>query len=338
MKNQFTHYEFLKTFGNLPKSAVYLIFGEDDYLREKVEKAILKFYSETNELDKAVLYGDETNATFVLEELEMLPFISENRLVILKNFEQLKPKDQKRIQEYCEKPFDSSILLIVSQKPDLKTATLKKIGEIAISVSCKKPYNASDLLRWLNSELRIRNLRMEQKAMNLFVNSIELNYNIAANELEKLMLFTKNSPIISYEAVLACVGKSSVKNIFDLQNALGQKNLKLSLKILQNMLENQESGIFIISMLTRFFLLVLKIKSLRKQNIGDNEIIAKHMWEIFRNYRKNYLEAANHFNRDELRKIFFALLQADTALKSREAKLEKIIMTTLMFEICGKGI
>jgi len=337
MKNLFSYHEFLRIFPKLPASSVYLIFGEENYLKEKTEKTILKHFSNTDELDKVVLYGDETNATSVLEELEMLPFISEKRVVVLKNFEQLKPKDQARIQKYCANPLKSSILLITSQKSDLKTATFKKIGENAVSVNCRKPYNASDLLKWLNTELRMRNVRMEQKALNLFVNSIELNYSVAANELEKLMLFTKDSSFISYETVLACVGKSSVKNIFDLQKAIGKKDLKLSLKILHNMMENQESGIFIISMLTRFFLLILKIQALRTQNISDNEIISKHMWDIFRSYRKDYVLAANLFSRCEIKNIFSALLQADTDLKSKEAKLEKIIMTTLIFEICKQG-
>ena len=337
MKNRFAHYEFLRL-SKIPQNPVYLIYGEENYLKDKVEKAILNKFIEVDEIDKIVLYGDKSKVSIaILEELEMRPFLSDYRVVVLKNFEQMSPSGQKRILRYCQNPVETSILLLTSQKSDLKTAVLKKIAEKSISINCRKPYNFSDILKWLNIELRNKNINIEPKAATLFAGSIELNYNIAANELEKLLIYTKDTHNISYDDVLASVGQNSVKNVFDLQNTLGERNLKESLRLMENMLQNQVSEILIISMLTRYFLLILKILALKKQNIGENEIMEKHMWEVFRNFRRGYIEAANHYNRKEIQNVFAALLKADTDLKSK-AKLEKVIMTTMIFEICQKGI
>ena len=252
----FPHYEFLKELTNIKSAPVFLIIGQEFYLKDKVQKALIEKFTTpgSEDFDMVTFYGDDCETENVIEQLEMMPFMSKNRIIILKNFDKLQVKDKNLLAEYVSNPVNSSILILTAEKLDERSKSAKVINEQAISIICRAPYNAEDIARWLRNELREQNYEMGNDSINLFANSIETDYLIAANELEKLIIYTKNTGKITIEDVRESVGKSKTDNVFDLQNALGNRNLKKALQVLENMLANNESAVFIITMLSGFFL------------------------------------------------------------------------------------
>lgn len=334
----FQHYEFLREIKNHKISPNYFIFGMENYLKDKVISAITEKLTtkEVNDFDLVKLYGDNVSAVSVLEQLEMMPFMSKYRLIFLKNFGQMKTSDKDIIAEYTKNPMPTSILVLTSDKSDKRLSAYKIISENAISIECKQPYGSKDIIRWLNQELRKQHIFMDSEAVNLFANYIEPDYLIASNELEKMIIFTQNKGKITYDDVVECVGKSKTNSIFDLQNALGDRNLKKSLKVLENMISSNESPILIVSMLTNFFTQIWKIHALRKNNINDSEISSRYLPEIFFKYRENHLRYAKKYNIEGVMRVFSLLLQADTDLKSINIK-KAIILETLIYNICKSG-
>ena len=331
----YQHYEFLREFGKQKPDPAYLIYGPEDYLKDKVLKTITEKFKTpgSEEFDVITLYGDESLSVNVLEQLEMMPFIAKHRLVILKNFDKMIASEKNLIAEYIENPVQTSILILTAEKNDERIIANRIVSEKAVNINCRSPYNADDITRWLKAELRDRNITMDNESISLFSNSIDTDYLIAANELEKLIIYTKNSGNITLNDVIESVGKSKTNKIFDLQNAIGNKDLTRSLQILENMILNNESAIFIIAMLTRFYSLIWKVLALRKKNISDSEITTRHLNEIFYRYRDDYIKYANNYTVDEIRKVFSILLQADVDLKSLNTK-EEIILETLVYNIC----
>jgi len=70
----------------------------------------------------------------------------------------------------------------------------------------------------------------------IFSNNIELSYQAAEQELEKLYLFTHGKNVYTLEDVETTLGAYRENNIYDLQRALGAKDIKQSQKVLQNMI------------------------------------------------------------------------------------------------------
>lgn len=336
-KRQFFHYEFLPRLKSLKSSPVYYIFGEENYLKDKILKSLLEKFvvSGTEDFDFITLYGDDCAAVNALEQLEMMPFMAKHRVVVLKNFDIMKTVEKNKISEYSKNPASSSILILVAEKNDNRISANKILLKNSISINCRKPYNASDMLKWFTSELSRRNIRMERSAAEIFINSIELDYLNALNELEKLIIFTKNNKEITLKDVRICLGSSKAQTVFELQKAIGSRDVKKSLKMLENMLLNNESPIYIVSMLNRFFLIIMKIIALRHKNIGDNEIVSQYLPEIYRSYRQEQLSFADNFNKTKIRETFSLLLDADIELKSLEPSLQRIILEKMIYKICA---
>jgi len=337
-KKQIPHYEFLRDFSNQNPQRTYYIVGPEIYLVDIVQKAIIKRFmkNDVDEFDFTMLYGDTDSAVNALEQLEMAPFMSNSRLVVIRSFDKMNASNKNLIAKYVAEPLDTSILVLTAESSDARASSTKIIDEHSTHISCRSPYNTEDLIRWLRAELRQKNISMNNDSITLFANSIENDYSLASNELEKLIIFTKNRGEIKLHDVEEVVGKSKTNKIFDLQNALGRRNLKKSIQILENMMSNEDANkiiVFIITMLSRYFLVIWKVLALNSKSISNSEISSRHLNEVFFKFRNDYISAAKNFTLPETKQILTTLLQADIDAKSLNIKQE-IILQTLIFNIC----
>ncbi len=329
------HFEFLKKFQDQKPQTAYYIFGPENYLKDVVLKVISNRFKSpgSEDFDSIILHADTDSATNTLEQLEMMPFMAKFRLVVLKNFDTMKASDKLLIAEYVQNPVPSSILVLTAEKIDERTKANKMISENAIKIICRSPYSSVDVLRWLNVETREKKIFMDNDSKELFTRSIELDYQLAANELEKLIIYTKGKRNISIEDVKETVGKSRTNKVFDLQNEIGNRNLKKSLTILENMIANNESAVFVIIMLSTFFRTLWRVKALQKSNLSNSEIENRYLPEVFYKFRNDYINFAKNYSKKAIRKIFSLLLQADIDAKSLNLK-DEIILEILIYKIC----
>ncbi|MDA3813639.1 MAG: DNA polymerase III subunit delta [Candidatus Cloacimonetes bacterium] len=311
------------------------MFGPENYLKDIVQKEISKKYKSpgSEEFDSIVIHADTDSAISALEQLEMMPFIARFRLVILKNFDTMKASDKNLIAEYVQNPVPTSILVLLAEKIDERVKANKMITENAVKIICRSPYSSADILRWLNNETKEKKIFMDNDSKELFTRSIELDYQLAANELEKLIIYTKGKRNITIDDVKETVGKSRTNKVYDLQNEIGKRNLQNSLSILENMIANNESAVFVIIMLSTFFQTLWRVIALQKNNISNSEIVNRYLPEIFYKFRKDYISFAKNYSYNSLSKIFSLLLQADIDAKSLNLK-DEIILEILIYKIC----
>lgn len=331
-------FKFVNEFKSQQKSRVFFITGNDTYQRDKCISILKEEYiiAGTEDFDSITLYGSSCGDNEVIEQVESLPFMAKFRFVLLKEVENLKKKQLELLTEYFKNPSKTTIFVLTSEKIDNRTAFARALNSVAVVVECKKPYNNAALLSWLDQELRTRRIKMDYAAKNLLANNIELDYLAAENELNKLELYTHASGEILLSDVEAVLGSSRDSTIYDLQRALGSKNLQKSMTVLENMLASEEAnsiGVMLVAMLNRYFLTIWKIAAYRKMNYRDHEILQQHLHEIFYSFREEYLSAARKYNLGSLRVIFHYLLQADTELKS--INMHRTTLFLLIYRICN---
>ena len=329
-------YEFLSKFDKLKESNIYLIFGVDQYSIDKIIALLIEKYvrDDARSFDFATFYGDDTKAENILQQMDMLPFITAKRVVIVKNFDQLGAAELKKTADYFENPAPDTIAILTAEKIDKRQKVFKNITANGIVVECKQPYSTANISGWLKNELRLRNVRMDASAVNAFTNSIELNYQVAANELEKIILLSGNDKVIKRETVIQSMSGTRNNTVYDLQKTLGMRNLKESLKIADNLDNNDESFVFLISVITNLFMTLWKMKALKKRNISNDEISKRYMEEIFPFFRKDYFNYVNKYKMEELDNIFRILHEADSDFKLQDPGVHSVIFTKVIFEIC----
>lgn len=122
------------------------------------------------------------------------------------------------------------------------------------------------------------------------------------------------------------------KNVFDLLDALREKNLKRSLTILQILLRNKEDMFQLLSTLASQYRLMLQIKSLPSGMAKDPRSIAGVVkGNPF--FVKKCLERIGNFNPAELKRSLELILETNLKLKTGQA--QAVVFELMLASLCG---
>lgn len=337
MSNKYTSTQFLNIIDNHQESSVYFIHGEDHFLSDKIIKQLISKFTtpEGREFDLISLFGEAINSESVIEQLEMFPFLSESKVVVVRGFEQLKDKDQIKIAEYIHNIPSTSILIVHCETIDARKKIFKAFDKF-ITINAKPPAGYWEIEKWLTAELRRLRVRSSIETISLFSSKIEADYYTAYNELEKILIYVGDKKVITTEDVETCMDNNRASSIFELQNAIGHRNKQRALLVLHNYLEAEEgkNSILLIVMLTRFFQIVWKIKFLLVSGLSISEIQSKYINEVHYNFRKDYITFANNYSKVKMEGIFELLLQNDYKLKSTDLEVN-LLLTKLVVDLIG---
>lgn len=335
MANRYSSAQFLDIIANHQESNVYFIHGEDHFLSDKIITQLIKRFTtpEGKDFDLISLFGEDIKSENIIEQLEMFPFLSEYKVVVVKGFEQLKEKDQTKVAEYISKIPSTSILIVHSETADARKKVFKAFDKY-ITINSKNPAGYWEIENWLSAELRRLKLRASRDTISLFSAKIEADYYTAYNELEKLLIYIGNRKEITSQDVETCMENNRANSIFELQNSIGNRDMKKALTILHNYLEAEEgkNSILLIVMLTRFFQIIWKVRYLQVQKFSNSEIQSNYLNEVHSSFRSDYINFANNYSRIKMSHIFDLLLQADYKLKSTDIVVN-VLLTKLVIDL-----
>jgi DNA polymerase-3 subunit delta len=125
------------------------------------------------------------------------------------------------------------------------------------------------------------------------------------------------------------VGQSRSYNIFQLNDAIGERQCGKALEILKELFLLGEKPGTVIYRLTEHFERFVKVKSLPSQKGASLSSILKLHPYFVRKYQKQ----AGNFSKDELERSFVLLYQTDVGLKS-SLMPDRILMEVLVYKLC----
>ncbi len=321
------------------KQNVFFVYGPEAFQRNETVKLILKLHkiTEFDSFDSFIYYGDDfsnkaNSIKPVIEQLQMYPFAQPLKTVVIRNFDEINSEGKDLLVKYALNPNEHSLLVLAAEKADLKTTRMKKLIDCCISVECKELRIPSILTKWVIDELKKRQLSMDDKARMKFLNTVDLDFYTAFNELSKLELFIGSRKIIHEEDVQKCTVLSKTFTVFELLDELGYLRKAKALTILDNLIANEESAIMILSVISNFFMTLWKLSALRSKKISDTEIKTKHMNEVHPYYRDKYFIFLKNYPKQKIEKALDYLLQSD-----RKAKLsmcsDHVLLTILIYNL-----
>jgi DNA polymerase-3 subunit delta len=307
---------------------VYYLFGEDSYSLDKVikqlEKAVEPFI--TSDFDKEVIYAEDRNLIDMLSLASSFPFGSDKKFILIKEFE--KVGNKKNLVNYINSPADFTHLVLVHNGgiSNLSSEPFKSLlakNFIFEAVELK----GAPLVEWITRFAAENKKQISQEVASVFVDMVGENRSLIETQLEKVFIFLGDKKEIDIESIEALSAKFKEYSIFDLQDALAEKNKKASFKIAFNLLEKGAEPVYIIHMLTRFFTGILRISELKGSDMPDAQaarIVGTHPF-----YLKKFYNARRLYSDDELIKISRALLNADISVKTTSDDNKNIISILL---------
>ena len=308
----------------------YIIVGTENYLAlssQRMIEASVKDKS-SHESARTILEGKGLTTQNLLDSLQAIPLFGEKQLVIIKNAQNISKSVLDELIPFFSKPFTSSSTVLVATKLDGRS----RFAQAAVKsphvgmVDCK-PLYPNQVPSWINMEMHRHKKQISQEAAHYLADLVGNDLGSLAQALEHITLFVGSRPTVELKDVEEAIAETTQRSVFELTDAIGNRNEKRSLAILKNLLDHGTSPVLILNMIARHFRILTKAKEIEGRSTSHE--VANYLG-VKPFFAKNYLEQSHKFKEGELKKKFGALSQCDRELKSsripKERILEKLIL------------
>ena len=326
--------DIIQQINNKVYQPVYFLMGEESYYTDKISDYISKnvLTQEEKEFNQITLYGKDTDVATVISEAKQFPFGSTYRVVIIKEAQDIKKIENLEI--YLDNPLPSTILVVCYKykKIDKRKSFGKNLSKKSILFDSKKLYE-NQIPSWIKTEVKEQGFSIDDKSANILTQYLGNDLSKINNELSKLVLHLKKGEQITPKIIEENIGISKDFNVFELQNALGIKDVLKSNQIIKYFSENPKNHPFVLTLssLFTFFQKVMIYQNLKDKS-SKNAASALGVNPYF---ISQFQTASRNYPMKKLFKIFTYLKEYDLKSKgvNNTSTADKELLKELTFKI-----
>lgn len=241
---------------------LYFLHGEESYYIDLISDAIQTHALEAHEKDfnQTILYGKDADLLALQSELKSYPMMAERRLVLLKEAQDFKQLDA--LETYAESPTPTTIFVVCYKNKtyDARKKILKNFAKNGLIYKSEKvrDYQLAD---WIAKYVRSVGMQINGKATMLLAEFLGSDLGRISNEIEKLRIVLGPNASITDQHIEQHIGISKDYNIYELVNAIAQKQTDKAFKIVQYFEYNPKAGelVVIIPALFKLFSQLMRI-------------------------------------------------------------------------------
>src|SRR6266849_6019371 len=326
----------------------YLLHGNDEFTcREHLKKLRnLEDYGYNSD----TYSGSETPLAKLIATCDTFPFLTDARLVVLEGLPKKrkgedasaelaeskeardapadKPKKGKKsgknqaetrggfekgLAEYLARlPATTTLIALMDDEMPASSPLLKAAQEHGKVIQCTLPKGAA-LESWINKRAQAISVKITPEATSLLANFTGNQLRMLANELDKLATYVGEHAIITVEDVRLLSAQAQEARIFDLTDALAQRNRKQALDLLHDLLADGEPPLKLISTITSQVRSLLLVKELADNGLRTSQIVSATGIAPF--VAEKALRQIGRFSTSQLERAYRQLLATDAALK-----------------------
>lgn len=223
---------------------VYLLMGEEPYYIDKISDYIANHVlaPEMRDFNQSVVFGSDVTAMQVADLCREYPMMSEHRVVIVKEAQNLKGWES--IERYLDVPVKSTILVLCHKNGsiDRRKKIVGKAAAIGVVFESAKPKDR-ELPAFIENYLKVRKATIDPKASQMIVDHVGADLMRLASELDKVLLsLPENDKRVTPEIVERKIGVSKEFNGFELRNAIINRDVYKANLIVKYFDENPKAG------------------------------------------------------------------------------------------------
>jgi len=295
---------------------VYFLHGEEPFYMDKISSLIEETILDESQKDfnQTILYGPDTSIEEIVNIAKRYPMMAPYQVVIVKEAQHLS-RNIEKLLSYVEHLVPTTVLVLCYKNKtlDKRKALGKYLAKQKWLFDCLslKDYQLND---WVVNYAKAKGLGVEPKAAILLAEFIGNDLSGISSAVSKLEVLVGEKKIITADLVHKNIGFSKDYNIFELQNALSEKNVFKANKIIYHFSKNKKKYPFAvtISSLYTFFTKLMKFH-FYVGKLSDQELAKKVGVHSF--FLKQYKVAARNYTKNKLARIFSYLRDYDMKSK-----------------------
>ncbi|MBR1523430.1 MAG: DNA polymerase III subunit delta [Lachnospiraceae bacterium] len=293
-------------------SPVYLIYGEEAYLKDNYRKSLIKaLVSPGDNLNYSFFSGGGTDPGEVLSLAQTLPFMAEKRVVQVIDSGFFKKSDDD-IVDYLEKPSPDTVLLFVESEVDKRGRAFKAASKAGYVVEAAK-YDAKKLPQWVAAGFKRYEKKVKRETVDLLIDRVGTDMTALDMEIAKLSSYAGDRDIVTSEDVTELVSRSPAFNVFQMIDAIADRRLNRAVGIYYDMLAEKESPFGILALMERHYRGLLVVKDMNERKADPAEIAKGAGIPAFA--VSKYGTQARKYSRGRLIKVLDSCVKADRDIK-----------------------
>jgi DNA polymerase-3 subunit delta len=306
---------------------VYLLFGEETYLRDSAAKFIADKAlndSSLREFNETVFSLAESKIEFALSSAEQMPMISTRRVVRITEVvvsasgkkETLKEEDETVLMRYLARPSETSVVIFVADELDKRRKISKLLLENSVAVEFT-PLSDNELIDEVKKQLKKVSAQIEERAARHLIGLVGNDLRKLTTEAEKLATAALPDSLVTFELVEQLVPNSRELSNFELTDYLLAKNRTRALQILHKILDDGAEPLMLLGLIANNFHRLFLAKELMRNGVDRTEV-ARTMRLPF-SKQEEFLAAARRADAERLSWNLQRIAQADLAIKTSQA-------------------
>lgn len=279
---------------------IYLIYGDENYL---IKREISKIISSLSINEDNIIRYDLSlvNVSQAIEDACIISMFDNNKVIICDECNFLTGESKKELNhdidlliKYVNNPSENSYMIFVvkNSKLDERKKVVKELKKCCKVIVCNK-LDSHNLNNYVYNYFKDNGYNVDMACVREIVNKVKYDLGNIINECDKLMLYKGDDKNITTFDVSNVVRDNIEDNIFELTNAILDKDRRKSMKIYKDLILIGEEPIKLLVMISNQFRLILQVKLMSKNGYKEKDmasIINEHPYRVKLALSSNYSE------------------------------------------------
>jgi DNA polymerase-3 subunit delta len=249
--------EIIKDLKNKVYHPIYFLQGEEPFYIDAISDFISTHVLNDmeKEFNQTILYGRDSDIFTIVSAARRFPMMANYQVVVVKEAQDIKwfsqkekDKDEKDpMLTYLLNPTKSTLLVLCYKYKtiDARTRNGKMIKEKTQFFESKKLYD-NQVPAWIEKYIKEKNHKADERAITMLADYLGNDLSKISNEIDKILINLKDEQAISTNDIHNQIGISKEYNVFELQHALGEKNILKANRIINYFAANPKSNPFVL--------------------------------------------------------------------------------------------
>ena len=297
---------------NLTFKRVYLLYGDEDYLRKQYKDKLLNALMPDGDTMNFNRYeGKDIEIGEVIDQAETLPFFADRRVILIEDSGLCKAGGE-QFAEYLSNNSPDTVIIMNESAVDKRSKVFKAVTSAGRAVEfTSQP--AETLQKSILGRVKKEGKNIDSRALNLLLERTGTDMTTINVELEKLFSYTMGRPAITAKDVDDIITVSTSSKVFDMIAAIAEKRQSAALEMYHDLLEHKETPFGILALITRQFNMMLQVSELMDEGKGVKSIA--DTMGISTYIEQKYERQVKNFGYKSLRRALDACAEADENVK-----------------------
>ena len=202
---------------------VYVLYGQEAYLQKQYrDKLVAAVLGEGDAMNFWHVQGKDYSIPQLIDFAETMPFFAERRVIVMEGTGVLRSGGEE-LANYFTQPCETTTWILVESDCDKRSKLFKAADKAGLSVEFGVQDEAT-LKKWILGMLKKEGKQITGQTLECFLEKTGTDMNIIRLELEKLLCYTLDKPVIEREDVEAVCITRITSHIFDMVDAIGVRD------------------------------------------------------------------------------------------------------------------